>query len=54
MARFRNKLFEQGNVVELGQALRNSMDVHIELNDILRAAEGDASIGAGESLPSAP
>jgi len=44
VARFRNKLFEQGSVVELDQALRalrDSMDVHVNLNDILRAAEGN-------------
>ncbi len=41
--RFRNKLFDQSGGVELNhakRALRDSMDVRVDLNDVLRVAEG--------------
>jgi hypothetical protein len=43
VSRFRNKLFEDDSVIEINpalRALRDSMDVRIDLDNILRAAEG--------------
>jgi len=43
-SRLKKKLFDEGNIVNIDQALRSlrsSMNVHVDLNDILRAAGGN-------------
>jgi dsDNA-specific endonuclease/ATPase MutS2 len=48
VARFQTKLLSGSDAAEVSQALRDlrdSMDVHIDMNDILRAAEGGSAGG---------
>ena len=51
MAGFRSKLLDEDGVLEMDRALRalrDSMDVRVDLADILRAAEGNVPVAAGE------
>ena len=51
IAGFRSKLLDEDGVLEMDRALRalrDSMDVRVDLDDILRAAEGNAPVAAGE------
>jgi hypothetical protein len=48
---FRSQLLEEDGVLEVDRALRalrDSMDVRVDLDDILRAAEGNVPVAAGE------
>jgi len=51
IADFRSKLLDEDGVLEIDRALRalrDSMDVRVDLDAILRAAEGNAPVAAGE------
>ena len=51
IAGFRSKLLDEDGVLEIDRALRalrDSMDVRVDLDDILRAAEGNAPVASGE------
>ena len=51
IAGFRSKLLDEDGVLEMDRALRalrDSMDVRVDLDDILRAAEGNAPVAVGE------
>lgn len=51
IAVFRSKLLDEDGVLEMDRALRflrDSMDVRVDLADILRAAEGNAPVAPGE------
>lgn len=51
VSRFRTKLFEQNSLVKMDQALRalrNSMEMRVDLDNLLRAAEGNTQVAAEE------